>query len=105
LVTGAAGGSRIITATLQSIWNIIDRNMTMYDALAEPRLHDQLNPPTTALEKGFDRGGEESLRAKGHNITIVDLGFSAVHAVGWKVDGSWEAVGEPRQKNSGGAVV
>src|SRR5436305_5690846 len=39
---GAAGGSRIITATIQNLWHLLDQDMTMPQALAQPRLHDQL---------------------------------------------------------------
>jgi gamma-glutamyltranspeptidase/glutathione hydrolase len=48
-VTGASGGSRIITATLQSLWNVLDRNLSLYEALAAPRFHDQLNPDVVGL--------------------------------------------------------
>ena len=41
---GAAGGSRIITATVQSLWHVLDQNYTITDALKAPRLHDQLSP-------------------------------------------------------------
>lgn len=41
---GAAGGSRIITATVQSLWHVLDQNFTTTNALKAPRLHDQLSP-------------------------------------------------------------
>ena len=41
-VIGSAGGSRIITATIQNIWNVLDRGKTVPESLKEPRLHDQL---------------------------------------------------------------
>jgi gamma-glutamyltranspeptidase/glutathione hydrolase len=44
LVIGAAGGSRIITATVQGLLNIIDRNMNAREAIDEPRFHEQLVP-------------------------------------------------------------
>jgi gamma-glutamyltranspeptidase/glutathione hydrolase len=44
LVIGAAGGSRIITATVQGIWNIVDRDMNALEAVEEPRFHEQLTP-------------------------------------------------------------
>jgi gamma-glutamyltranspeptidase/glutathione hydrolase len=43
-VTGAAGGSKIITATIQSLWNVLDKNMTSAQAVKAPRFHDQLVP-------------------------------------------------------------
>ena len=41
---GAAGGSRIITTTLQNLWHVLDQNMTSIQALETPRFHDQLIP-------------------------------------------------------------
>lgn len=41
---GAAGGSRIITTTLQNLWHVLDQNMTSIQALKSPRFHDQLIP-------------------------------------------------------------
>lgn len=58
LSIGAAGGSRIPTATVLGIINILDRNMSLHQALKEKRFHDQLFPPTTFFEEGF--GGERS---------------------------------------------
>jgi gamma-glutamyltranspeptidase/glutathione hydrolase len=43
-VTGAAGGSKIITATLQSLWHVLDQRMTPIEAIQSPRFHDQLVP-------------------------------------------------------------
>lgn len=43
-VVGAAGGSRIITSTTQNLWNVLDRGLSAPAALAQPRLHDQLQP-------------------------------------------------------------
>lgn len=40
VATGSAGGSRIITATLQYLHHAIDQNMTAFDAAHEPRWHD-----------------------------------------------------------------
>jgi gamma-glutamyltranspeptidase/glutathione hydrolase len=44
LVIGGAGGSRIITATVQGIWNVLSRGMDSAAAVKEPRMHDQLIP-------------------------------------------------------------
>ena len=43
-VVGSAGGSRIITAVIQNLWHVLDQGFTAIEALAEPRLHDQLTP-------------------------------------------------------------
>lgn len=43
-VVGAAGGSQIITSTLQAVWRVLDQGLTAPQALAAPRFHDQLVP-------------------------------------------------------------
>lgn len=110
-VTGAAGGSRIISSTVQSVINVLDRGMSASSALREPRLHDQLMPPETTFEFAFDNATVAYMRdVVGHNVTRVPPGKSAVQAVrvlellegGGRV---FEAVGEPRQANSGGSTV
>jgi gamma-glutamyltranspeptidase len=50
LVIGGSGGPRIITATLQSIVNVIDWGDVLGDALSAPRLHHQLVPNVLWME-------------------------------------------------------
>ncbi|KAM0445415.1 hypothetical protein ACHAQK_001621 [Fusarium lateritium] len=102
LVTGAAGGSRIITATAQVIMNALDKNMTVEEALAAPRLHDQLVPRQVTFEYKFDNSTVAYLKEIGNNVTWVAPGQSTAHALRRLTDGSFEAAGEPRQANSGG---
>ncbi|ODH48312.1 gamma-glutamyltransferase [Paracoccidioides brasiliensis] len=104
-VTGAAGGSRIITATVQSVINVIDRKLNASRALEEPRLHDQLVPNLTLFEWAFDNSTVEFMAERGHNVTPVAPGFSSVQCIQVSGNSTFEAVGEPRQKNSGGIVV
>lgn len=44
LVTCAAGGSRIITTTVQSLTHILMHGMPLEDDPGAPRIHDQLYP-------------------------------------------------------------
>ncbi|KAI5306643.1 18S rRNA pseudouridine methyltransferase [Ascosphaera pollenicola] len=104
-VTGAAGGSRIITSTLSTIINVIDRNMSVSDALAEPRLHDQLMPNLLVLEETFNRTTAEFLRSREHDIVYIPIAQSAVQALRLHEDGTFEAAGEVRQEDSAGLVV
>lgn len=73
-VVGAAGGSRIITSTLQSIWNVLDHNMTAPQALAEPRLHDQLIPNQVSFEYAYNNETVDFMIGRGHNVTWVAPG-------------------------------
>ncbi len=68
LVTGSPGGSRIITATLQVIVNVLDFHMGVADAVSAPRLHNQWQPDKTFVEPGFAPATLDALKARGHNI-------------------------------------
>ncbi|KAL2015693.1 hypothetical protein VTK56DRAFT_5011 [Thermocarpiscus australiensis] len=105
LATGAAGGSRIISATTQVAWHVLAGGMPLLDAVAAPRLHHQLLPDVLRLEEGFDEGAAEDLRGKGHNVSWMAPGTSAVQGVMRLWDGRFDAVGETRQVNSGGCTV
>lgn len=100
---GAAGGSRIISATTQTLFHIINDGVDIKWAVHEPRLHDQLLPNTLLVEKRFNVSTVADLKRKNHNVTWVAEGLSAVHAVQW--DNGFKAGNDPRQKNSGGFVV
>ena len=105
---GASGGSRIITAVAQSAAMLLlapPRSSSLSSALAAPRLHDQLMPARTTLESWYDSGVAESLRQRGHNVTFVAAGQSAVQAVRWTADDGFEAEAEPRQFNSGVGIA
>jgi gamma-glutamyltranspeptidase/glutathione hydrolase len=50
MVVGTPGGSRIITATLLTILNVIDYGMNLQEAVDAPRFHQQWMPEQTNLE-------------------------------------------------------
>ncbi|KAL0941940.1 gamma-glutamyltranspeptidase [Colletotrichum truncatum] len=104
-VIGAAGGSRIITSTIQNLHNVLDRNLTAAEALAEPRFHDQLSPNVINIEYAYDNSTVSFLQSLGHNVTRVAPGSSSAQGVRLLPNGTFEAAGEPRQKNSGGFAV
>jgi gamma-glutamyltranspeptidase/glutathione hydrolase len=68
LITGSPGGSRIITAVLQVIVNVIDFHMGVADAVSAPRLHQQWQPEDVLVEPGFDPALLGALQARGHKI-------------------------------------
>jgi gamma-glutamyltranspeptidase/glutathione hydrolase len=68
LVTGSPGGSRIITAVLQVISNVIDRKLPMADAVAAPRLHDQWSPDEVVVERGLKPELVQGLEGLGHKV-------------------------------------
>ena len=68
LVTGSPGGSRIITAVLQVIVNVIDRKLSIADAVAQPRIHHQWSPDEVMVERGLRPDLIRALQARGHNV-------------------------------------
>jgi len=102
---GAAGGSRIITATAQNTLHILDSNLTVPQALAQPRIHDQLIPAAVNFEYAFDNSTTAFLKEVGANVTWSAPGGSTAQGLRRLGNGTFEAAGEPRQKNSGGFVL
>ncbi|RJE27294.1 gamma-glutamyltranspeptidase [Aspergillus sclerotialis] len=105
LVVGAAGGSRILTATIQNVINVVDQKMTAAEALAQPRLHDQLVPNQVSFEYPYDNATVAFMKSLGHNVTWVAPGDSTAQAVRITPNGTFDAAGEPRQVDSGGVAV
>lgn len=67
LVTGAPGGSRIITTTLQTIVNVVDHRMDALQAVSAPRIHHQWFPARLDFERhGLSPDTVRLLEARGH---------------------------------------
>ena len=104
-VIGSAGGSRIITAVIQNMWHVLDQNATVAEALAEPRLHDQLSPSQVSFEYAYNNETVAYMASLGHNVTWIAPGQSTAQGLRRQPNGTFEAAGEPRQHASGGFVV
>ncbi|QFT29702.1 Gamma-glutamyltranspeptidase precursor [Labrenzia sp. THAF82] len=70
LATGSPGGSRIITTTLQIIMNIVDHKMSIAEATAAPRVHNQWLPDEIRIEEGLSPDTIKLLEAKGHKVEV-----------------------------------
>lgn len=104
LTVGAAGGSRIITSTVQAIWHVLDHGLSMPEALKMPRLHDQLMPDHTVFEPTYDKEVIGGMQMRRHNITFESY-MASVQGIRRLANGTFEAASEPRQKDSGGFAV
>jgi gamma-glutamyltranspeptidase/glutathione hydrolase len=69
LITGSPGGSRIITAVLQVISNVIDRKLPIAEAVKAPRIHDQWSPDEIVVERGLASDLMQGLERLGHKVT------------------------------------
>ncbi len=97
--TGSPGGSRIITAVLQMIVNVIDHGMNIAEASSEPRMHHQWYPDRLGLESGFSPDTVQVLQDRGHEIAMSKRGFGGVQTVAFK-DGTFRGAADPRKPNA-----
>lgn len=102
-VLGASGGSRIITTVVQTALNVLERGMTVHEALKQPRLHDQLLPNQVTFEWDYDNSTVDYMIGRNHNVTWGAAGSSsqAIRIT----NGHFEAAGEPRQDDSAGLIA
>jgi gamma-glutamyltranspeptidase / glutathione hydrolase len=69
MVVGTPGGSRIITATLLTMLNVIDYGMNIQEAVDAPRFHQQWLPETTNVERfAFSPDSQKLLVDMGHKL-------------------------------------
>ena len=80
LVTGSPGGSRIISAVLQVVINVLDYKMDVAAAVAAPRVHHQWMPDEVRIERGFPDEVLAELKAKGHKV-IEPLGQTSANSI------------------------
>ena len=103
LVVGARGGPRIISATSQTILNVIDHRMSLSDAMSAPRVHHQALPDSIRVEQGgFTPAVLARLRAMGHNVYELS-GIGSTAGI-MRVKGGYEGIDDPRLRGAAGAV-
>ena len=68
LIVGAAGGPRIISATLQTILNVIDYRMPVDKAVNAARIHHQWVPERLDVESDLAQETRQSLERRGHTL-------------------------------------
>ena len=68
MVAGSPGGSRIITATLQAILNVIDHEMNIAEAVSEARFHNQWLPDAIYFEEGLNLDSIRILESMGYTL-------------------------------------
>jgi gamma-glutamyltranspeptidase/glutathione hydrolase len=68
LVVGGAGGPRIISATLQTILNVLDYRMPVAKAVEAARVHHQWLPDQLNVENDISTETRRSLERRGHAV-------------------------------------
>lgn len=100
LILGAAGGSRIPTAIVQTISRMIDRNMTLPDAMAAGRVHSVDTAMLVEMHEGTSWSAEslETFTASGFTVVPVEGRgrFGRVHAINFdSKTGTWTGAADP----------
>jgi gamma-glutamyltranspeptidase/glutathione hydrolase len=87
LVLGAPGGSRIITAVLQVMLNVMDFGMNLQDAIDFPRVHHQWKPDQLEFERGISPDTIALLKKAGYHIEegkpVVTARVEGILIGGW----------------------
>ena len=96
IVIGAAGGPRIITSVFLSLLNRLRFGMSLQDAVAAPRFHQQWTPTSVDVERmGFSPETRAILEKKGYSLNEVPT-LGKVHALERLPNGRTSGAPDPR---------
>jgi gamma-glutamyltranspeptidase / glutathione hydrolase len=95
LVTGSPGGSRITTTVLQVILNVLDRHMSIGDAVSAPRVHNQWVPDQVYAEPGLPDEVLAALQGRGDKV-VAQRPFASANSIMIAPDGSFVGAADPR---------
>ncbi|HZP10618.1 gamma-glutamyltransferase family protein [Methyloceanibacter sp.] len=97
---GTGGSNRIRSAILQVAVNLLDRGLSLEEAVERPRLHVERDGKTS-FEPGFSEREARGLLALGdraHAWPEKNLFFGGVHAARARPKGAMEGAGDPRRQ-------
>lgn len=103
LALGSAGATRIPTAILQTIINVIDFGMPLETAVLAPRFHSEFRPEGALF--AYEAGARKADLSPFERVLAYDgpnMYFGGVNAVRLTPEGTFEASADPRR--SGGAT-
>ncbi|MEU7070300.1 gamma-glutamyltransferase [Streptomyces narbonensis] len=104
LALGSPGGATIITTVLQTLTGVVDRGLSLVDAIAAPRA-SQRNQATTELEPGlWNSPLRAELEGIGHGFR-QNPEIGAATGVQRLPDGRWVAAAETVRRGGGSAMV
>ena len=98
MVVGTPGGSTIITSVLQTILNVHEYQMSMQEAVSQPRFHHQWLPDVVVLEPyRFDTIVKKELMDLGYQLNERNSRvIGKVAGILRLADGSYEGGADPR---------
>jgi len=98
LAVGSAGGSRIIGDALHTVIGVLDWDLPIAAAIAQPRVNNRNGP--TEVEQGTPLAAQaDGLRALGHQVQVRvhEGGLAGIRRVGPSSIGGWEGGADPRR--------
>jgi gamma-glutamyltranspeptidase/glutathione hydrolase len=103
MTAGAPGGSRISTAVLQVILNVVDFGMSVQDAIDAPRFHHQWQPDKLYLERGISPDTVALLKTRGYEVDYAP-GVVLAQVAAIVSDGGWLQGGSDGRSAAGKAA-
>jgi gamma-glutamyltranspeptidase/glutathione hydrolase len=103
MTLGAPGGSRISTAVLQVILNVVDFGMNVQDAIDAPRIHHQWQPDKLSLERGISPDTVALLKSRGYDVDYSP-GVVLAQVAAIVSDGGWLQGGSDGRSAAGKAA-
>ena len=103
LALGSPSGTRILTCVAQTILNVLEYKMPLFDAVASNRYHQQWHPDVLWTERSLPLEVEEKLKQMGHTIEVKDLGCRVQAAQ--LENGILESVSDPRGEGSAVGLI
>ena len=106
LMTGSPGGSKIISANMQMVLNVVEFGMNIADAAVAPRIHHQWKPDVLEIESGISPDTVSRLIDRGQNINFSQrsAGMGSLQTVMWQ-DGIFYGYSDPRRPGAGAVGV
>jgi gamma-glutamyltranspeptidase/glutathione hydrolase len=106
LMTGSPGGSKIISANMQMILNVLEFGMNIADASVAPRIHHQWRPDALEIESGISPDTVSLLMDKGQSIKFSQrsVNMGSLQTVMWR-DGFFYGFSDPRRPGAGAIGV
>ena len=106
MMTGSPGGSKIISANMQMVLNVVEFGMNIADAAVAPRIHHQWKPDVLEIESGISPDTVSRLIDRGQNINFSQrsAGMGSLQTVMWQ-DGIFYGHSDPRRPGAGAVGV
>jgi gamma-glutamyltranspeptidase/glutathione hydrolase len=101
LAAGAAGGPKIVSATVQALVNCIDFGMNARGSANAPRVH--CHGQDVELESGLGGGLAAQLEDLGHSVRAVES--IALMQIIRRTGGGWEGAADPRSPGSASTIL